>query len=128
MSAVRVDLRSAVPPYEQIRAQIAGQIAAGTLHDGDRLPTVRDLASDLGVAVGTVQRAYRELEAAGQVHSRRRLGTTVRAPAGPASGTVAPDRAAVLAAAHELARTARLSGMTDGEVLDLVRGALTAQS
>ena len=61
---LRIDVGSSVPPFEQIRGQVAGLIASGALSPGDRLPTVRDLASDLGVAVGTVQRAYRELEAA----------------------------------------------------------------
>lgn len=127
MSAVQIDLRSPVPPFEQIRAQIAGQIAAGALHDGDRLPTVRDLASDLGVAVGTVQRAYRELEAAGQVLSRRRHGTTVLASSAAASSSDArPGRTATLTAAQELVRAARREGLSDGDLLDLVRGALDA--
>ena len=61
---LRIDVGSSVPPFEQIRGQVAGLIASGALSPGDRLPTVRDLASDLGVAVGTVQRAYREQAAA----------------------------------------------------------------
>src|SRR5690625_7305039 len=74
---IRVDLTSGVPPYEQIRGQVTALVAAGVLTEGERLPTVRDLASDLAVATGTVQRAYRELEASGVVTSRRRLGTVV---------------------------------------------------
>ena len=62
-AAITVDITSGVPPYEQIRTQIASLIATGALPAGTRLPTVRDLATDLGVAVGTVARAYRELEA-----------------------------------------------------------------
>lgn len=69
---IEVDVGAAVPPYEQIRAQLAGHIASGRLRAGDRLPTVRTLAADLGIAVGTVTRAYRELEAQGLVASRRR--------------------------------------------------------
>ena len=76
-TTLHVDVTSSVPPFEQIRAQISGHIATGELRPGDRLPTVRDLASDLGIAVGTVQRAYRELEAQGVIVSRRRHGTTV---------------------------------------------------
>ncbi|GAA4287146.1 GntR family transcriptional regulator [Georgenia daeguensis] len=116
---ITVDLSAGVPPYEQIRAQVAALVAAGTLAAGDRLPTVRDLAADLGVAVGTVQRAYRELEAQGTVLSRRRTGTVV-APAAPASGRAAEIRAA----AHEFVSRARASGLDDREILDLVRGAL----
>lgn len=77
---VTVDLSSAVPPFEQIRTQIATLIRLGELGDGNRLPSVRALATDLGVAAGTVARAYKELEAAKLVVSRRRAGTVITAP------------------------------------------------
>ena len=68
---VEVDAQSPVPPYEQLRAQIATLAASGVLRGGDRLPTIRQLAGDLGLAAGTVARAYTELEAAGVLdHSR----------------------------------------------------------
>lgn len=75
------------PPYEQMRAQIAEQIASGELEPGTRLPTVRRLAGDLRLAPNTVARAYRELEAAGLVRTDGRNGTVV-APQVP------PDRQA----------------------------------
>jgi DNA-binding transcriptional regulator YhcF (GntR family) len=74
---VAVDPRSPVPPFEQVRAQIAAAVESGELHGEERLPTVRQLAADLRLAVNTVARAYRELEAAGQVESRGRHGTFV---------------------------------------------------
>lgn len=118
MSAViTIDVTSAVPPYEQIRTQIASLIATGTLPAGSQLPTVRDLAADLGVAVGTVARAYRELEAGGHVVSRRRTGTVV------APGATRGD-APVHAAVDALVAAARRSGLADDDVLALVRGAL----
>lgn len=116
-AAVTVDVTSGVPPYEQIRTQVASLIATGALPAGSRLPTVRDLATDLGVAVGTVARAYRELEAEGLVMSRRRTGTVV-APGGTLGD--APVQAAVAA----LVAAARRSGLPDDDVLALVRGAL----
>lgn len=116
-AAILIDVTSGVPPYEQIRTQVASLIATGALSAGTRLPTVRDLAADLGVAVGTVVRAYRELEAAGQVVSRRRTGTVV-APGGTLGN--APVQAAVDA----LVAAARRSGVSDDDVLALVRGAL----
>ncbi|PQZ97723.1 GntR family transcriptional regulator [Arthrobacter sp. MYb224] len=76
-----VDLDAAVPPYEQIRTQISSLISLGELPAGSKLPTVRALATDLGVASGTVARAYKELEATGLVSSRRRAGTLVNAGA-----------------------------------------------
>jgi GntR family transcriptional regulator len=80
---VEVDPSSAVPPYEQIRAQIAQLAESGTLPTGTRLPTIRQLAGDLGLAPGTVARAYRELESAGVVVSRVRHGTTIAAQRRP---------------------------------------------
>lgn len=74
---VRVDPGSPVPPYEQLRGQVATMIASGSLVPGQRLPTIRQLASDLGVAGGTVARAYRELERDGLISSRGRKGTFV---------------------------------------------------
>lgn len=109
-----VDLGSAVPPFEQIRARIAELIATGALTPGTRLPTVRALAADLGLAVGTVARAYRELESAGFVESRRRHGTTV-------SGTPpAPTSDEVQEAADQLLARARAAGLGWEELLGLL--------
>jgi DNA-binding transcriptional regulator YhcF (GntR family) len=65
-------LSSPVPPYEQLRAQFARQIQDHTLAVGTRLPTIRHLAADLGLAVNTVGRAYQELEEAGLIETRGR--------------------------------------------------------
>lgn len=78
---LRVDPGSPVPPFEQIRIQITTMISSGVLPQGTRLPTIRQLASDLGLAGGTVARAYRELEAAGAIATRGRHGTFVTQPA-----------------------------------------------
>ena len=120
-----VDLGSAVPPYEQVRLQVAAHVSAGHLAPGDRLPTVRALAADLGIAVGTVTRAYRELEAEGVVLSRRRTGTVVApAAAAPADPAGRARDAAVHTAAAELARRAHAAGWDPEAVLTAVRGAL----
>lgn len=76
---IELDPQSAMPPFEQVRSQLAGQISDGTLVAGTRLPTVRRLAEELGIAVNTVARAYRELEAAGLVQTQGRAGTVVSA-------------------------------------------------
>lgn len=126
MTELRVDLTAATPVYEQIRSQLAALVAVGALGPGDRLPASRDLARDLGVAVGTVQRAYRELEAAGVVHARRRTGTVVAgdAPRPPRSGPdPTADRADLLTDVRALVARARAGGLDDGELLLLVRGA-----
>jgi len=114
---LEVDLTSSVPVFEQIRLQVVAHVAAGRLTPGDRLPTIRALATDLGVAAGTVARAYRELESAGVITTRRRAGTTVAS--GVASADVAGRRAAQV-----YVDTARAAGLTDEAAIALVRGAL----
>ena len=77
MTLLAVDPRSAVPPFEQLRVQLLEQIRSGALAAGSRLPTVRRLADDLGLAPNTVARTYRELEQSGVVETRGRNGTFV---------------------------------------------------
>ena len=72
-----VDPASHVPPFEQVRSQIEARALDGTLEPGHRLPTVRQLAADLGLATNTVARAYRELEQGGVITTRGRGGTFV---------------------------------------------------
>ena len=76
-----VDTGDPTPPYEQLRRQLGHLIESGVLQPGDRLPPLRQLAADLGLAVGTVARAYRELESAGLISSRRGGGTRVTSTA-----------------------------------------------
>lgn len=76
---IRVDPSSPVPVSEQIRAQLATLIGVGTLGAGVQLPTIRQLAADLGVAKATVSKAYDALIRAGMVTADRRRGTTVAA-------------------------------------------------
>jgi GntR family transcriptional regulator len=116
---ITVDVRAATPPYEQIRSQIAAYVDAGLLAAGTRLPTMRALAADLGLATGTVARAYAELEAAGLVASRRRTGTLVTG-----GRAAAPAEARLQRLADDLAVQARASGVDDEVVLALVRAAL----
>jgi DNA-binding transcriptional regulator YhcF (GntR family) len=83
---VSVDPGSPVPPFEQLRMAIRQLVATGALPVGSRLPTVRQLAADLGLAPGTVGRAFRELEVEGIIESRGRHGTHVKsAPKRPQS-------------------------------------------
>jgi DNA-binding transcriptional regulator YhcF (GntR family) len=79
--ALIVDTADPTPPYEQLRRQLAELIRSAVLEPGNRLPPLRQLAADLGLAVGTVARAYRELESAGLISSRRGGGTRVTATA-----------------------------------------------
>jgi DNA-binding transcriptional regulator YhcF (GntR family) len=106
----------AEPPFEQLRSQVARRAAGGDLPAGTKLPTVRALATELGLAANTVARAYRELEADGVVVTEGRRGTFV------ASGTAAGSSEAAAAAAT-YAATARRLGLTRAEATRLLDSA-----
>jgi DNA-binding transcriptional regulator YhcF (GntR family) len=112
-----IDADSAVPPYEQVRMRIAELAAHGALAAGTRLPPVRALAAELGLAANTVARAYRELEQAGLVETRGRAGTLVTARA-------ARTPAAAQQAARRYADEVRALGVPETTALELVRAAL----
>lgn len=102
------------PPYEQLRRQLADLITAGQLGPSDRLPPLRQLAGDLGVAVGTVARTYRELEQEGLLTSRRGGGTRVAAT----GRAPAMDRRQLLGGmAADFVARARGLGFTDEEIV-----------
>jgi len=116
---IRVDAGAGTPPYEQVRAQIAALVRSGALPVGTRLPTVRKLAEDLGLAVNTVARSYKELEADGVIETRGRHGTFV------AAVTDVQQEAAEAAAAY-VDRVRRL-GIGDGEAIRHIATALEAR-
>lgn len=119
---VTLDPASAVPAYEQVRAQVTDLVAAGTLAPGTPLPAVRTLAAELGISPGTVAKAYRLLDAAGVTTAHRGLGTLV------AAGSTAPadSLAAVRTAAAAYARTARSHGVDPATAATVVAEALRA--
>jgi DNA-binding transcriptional regulator YhcF (GntR family) len=112
-----VDPRSAVPPFEQLRLQFLELIRGAELGPGARLPTVRKLASDLGVAPNTVARTYRELEGAGLIETRGRHGTFV-------SSSADPVRHRAEAAAANFAAEMRRLRLGTAEAVALVVAAL----
>lgn len=116
---LQVDPEAPTPPYEQIREQVATMIATGVLPVGSRLPTIRQLASDLGLAGGTVARAYKELEAEGALATRGRHGTFVTA------SNATPDHGDRLTdAAGSFALRVKQLGITKEEALASVRRAM----
>lgn len=82
---VVVDRGSAEPVYAQIARQVRARISGGDLKPGAVLPSVRTFASDLGVNLNTVARAYRQLEDGGFVTIAGRSGVRVSPPASAAA-------------------------------------------
>jgi DNA-binding transcriptional regulator YhcF (GntR family) len=114
---ITVDPGAPVPPYEQVRVAIATAARRGELAAGTRLPPVRQLADQLGLAPNTIARAYRELEQAGLVQTRGRHGTFVTSRA---AGV--PAEAQQLAARY--AERTRALGVPPRQAVALVRAAL----
>jgi DNA-binding transcriptional regulator YhcF (GntR family) len=110
------DPAAAEPPFEQLRSQVARRAASGDLPAGTRLPTVRALAADLGLAANTVARAYRELEADGVVVTEGRRGTFVAA-------TEAASSADARGAAADYVAAVRRLGLGPAEATRLVEQA-----
>lgn len=99
---ISLDPRSATAPFEQVRAQVAAQTRDGLLPVGYRMPTVRGLAEDLGLAPNTVAKAYRILEADGVIETRGRHGSFVAAAGDAAHRQAAAAAAAYAERAHHL--------------------------
>jgi GntR family transcriptional regulator len=72
-----LDFRSHIPIYVQLVERVKHLVASGTLHPGDQLPTVRQLAAELRVNFNTVARAYRLLDEAGVISTQQGRGTYV---------------------------------------------------
>jgi DNA-binding transcriptional regulator YhcF (GntR family) len=118
---LEVDSRSPVAPYEQLRQQVTALVLAGSVVRGDRLPSIRQLANDLGIAGGTVARAYRELEADGVVTTHGRHGTIVQ---GPPRGAGPPP--VLLDAARSYAAKASGTGATLDDAITALRVAFAS--
>lgn len=124
---IRLDSRSGVPRFEQLRAQLSVMVAVGRLSPADRLPTVRDLATQLGLAPGTVARSYRELERDGVVVTRGRAGTFV-ADEPPHSEPLRERRERLRMAAERYVFDMRQLGVADDDVVTAVAGAIADRS
>ena len=115
-----IDPRSAIPPFEQVRTQIVELVRTGGLKPDARLPAVRKLAADLGIAPNTVARTYRELERAGVIITRGRHGTFIAAD-------TPSDRQRVESAASTFVREARAAQLSHDDAIALVTRALNAE-
>ena len=130
-------MSSPQPPYEQVRREIVEQVRSGELAPGDRLPAIRAHAADLGLAAGTVARAYKLLEEGQIIVTRRGAGTTI------APGAVRAARRAAATAERESGgpvdaglvslfagpvAAARARGARDVEILASVRAVLAGKS
>lgn len=113
MDLPALDPDSLMAPFEQVRAQLAAAIESGELEQSTKLPTVRQLAADLGLAANTVAKAYRQLERAGFIETRGRHGTFV-------AGAPTAKKEQATRAAREFIRRMRELGIGRSEALAIL--------
>ncbi len=123
MITFRLDATSGVPPYRQIVQQVEHAVRAGRLREGDQLPLVRELVSDLAINPNTVLKAYRQLDAMGLTEGRPGVGTFVRSVPVGMSVPAYPALRRRLAAWVDAARE---QGLEDAELRALFAEALHA--
>ena len=117
MFRFRLDGSSGVPPYLQLVHQVRQSLLLGYLREGDRLPTVKDVAGDLAINPNTVVKAYRQLEHEGLAAGRPGQGTFVTGT--PPS---APPEAqqALRSSLEQWFRDAEKAGLNDDAVTALI--------
>jgi GntR family transcriptional regulator len=120
---ITIDRGLETPVYEQVADQIRRHVASGDLDPGQSLPSVRQLAGDLGVNLNTVARAYRLLEGEGFLRIRDRAGVAV---APPAKRIEPADRAHLLEQVRVTLARLRQAGMARDEMLATLRSEVLA--
>ena len=119
--AFRVDTNSSTHPFQQIKDQIEKHRESGALPAGQRLPTVRQLAAELGLAPNTVARAFRELEACVFVETRGRRGSSVTG-----SSESAPKQ--TTAAVREYLTRVRLLRLSSDNAIEVLQEVVASTS
>ena len=115
---ININFHDPSPIYEQVCDGFRGLILSGALPDGYKMPSVRELASQLTINPNTIQRAYRELEAQGLICSLPGKGSFVSA----GENLLAIRKAELLAQLDRIAAELRILGVSDDEVILHVNG------
>jgi GntR family transcriptional regulator len=117
MFRFRLDASSGVPPYLQLVHQVRQSMLLGYLREGDRLPTVKELAGDLAINPNTVVKAYRQLEHEGLAGGRPGQGTFITATLAPPPPAIGESLRASL---EEWFRSAEEAGLSEEAVTALI--------
>ncbi len=117
MFRFRLDGSSGVPPYLQLVHQVRQSLLLGYLQEGDRLPTVKDVAADLAINPNTVVKAYRQLEHERLAGGRPGQGTFITATSSPA---LPAEQQVLRASLEDWLRAAEDAGLDDEAVTALI--------
>ena len=105
------------PIYEQIKEKIKFLIIGGTLSAGDRIPSVRELAMTMAINPNTIQKAYKELESEGYIHSQKAKGYFVS----PRSETEKEDCSELITRFSEAASELLYHGKSEAELISIIK-------
>lgn len=114
---ISLDMKSEIPIYVQLRNQIVTGIGRGELHAGESLPSVRQMAQDIGINSMTVNKSYQILKAEGFIEIDRRKGATVC----PVQRRADSFRQKLESELEILSAEACLKGMAQDEFLDICK-------
>lgn len=113
---IRIDELSDVPIYQQLRNQIVMGISSGELKSGEQLPTVRNLALEMGINTMTVSKAYQLLKTEGYIMTDRKNGARIRTEIKKESSISDANKTEL----KRIVSEARISGVEKQEFIDLV--------
>ncbi|MEU5160536.1 GntR family transcriptional regulator [Streptomyces sp. NPDC020875] len=113
----RIDPQSSLSLSDQVAASVRRALADGSAAPGERLPAARDLARSLDINLHTVLRGYQKLRDEGLLELRRGRGAVI-------SDRADPGRGRLVQRVHDLAAEARAIGLSDDELLTLIRTTL----
>ena len=116
---LNLDYRDARPIYEQVKDGLRRLMVTGVIREGEKLPSVRSMATQLAINPNTIQRAYNELEGEGYIYSVPGKGSFAAANAAADSAR----RAELLTQVRELLSELRYLGVSQQELLNLVKEA-----
>ncbi len=112
---LEIDFKSDLPIYEQIRREIIIGLAKGNIKAGDKLPSVREMAENIGINLHTVNKAYKLLEADGVISMDRRIGSLISENINPMA---AYDEGKIESELNLLIAIAKLKGLSKEEFID----------
>lgn len=118
---IQLNYRDARPIYEQVKDGLRHLVVTGALQAGDKLPSVRALASSLAINPNTIQRAYSELEAEGYIYSVPGKGSFAAAEGGEQQRRIRELKTQAAPLLEEL----KTLGCTEEDLLQLWRGGET---
>jgi len=116
---LKIDPNSEVPIYVQVKNQLRLAVEKGVLRSGTQLPTVRNLAVELGINANTVTRIYADLEREGYLARKHGIGTFAADRGGDGQRDV-PGRAQLI----ETVRQLKSLGYSDRQIIEMTAEAL----